>query len=802
MKVGARIDKLARRFTKDPGRHDLESYQARLEAINNSALKFKRFSESQLRDQAEALKSQAQEGVFLDRLLVDIFALVREVADRTIGLRPFEVQIVGGIGLHESKIVEMQTGEGKTLTAVAPVCLNALSGKGVHVLTFNDYLARRDAEWMGPIYRFLGLTAGFIEQNMGSHQRMEAYKADVTYLSAKEAGFDFLRDGLAYESGELVQRPFHMAVIDEADSILIDEARIPLVIAGRTEIQWGKQDLMKSVVEQLDPALDYSVDENRRYVYLTEDGAEHAERLLDCDDLYAPSKLQLLTELNLALQAQVLMKRDVDYIVRQDRVELVDDFTGRVTEDRHWPFGLQAAIESKEGVSRSEDARVLGSITIQHFLGQYPQLCGMTATAETAAGELFKFYNLDLLVVPPNRPCVRIDDQDLVFTNLEAKRRALEEEISTVHLSGRPVLVGTVSVEESESLAQDLKNSGIECNVLNAKRDDQEARIIAEAGDLGAVTISTNMAGRGTDIKLGGHSGKRYDQVRQLGGLYVLCTNRQESLRIDNQLRGRAGRQGDPGSSRFFISLEDDLMARSGFDDRLPKRWRADKRMEPADNPLLSGTVARAQRVLEGQNSDIRHGLWRYSRIVERQRSILSKNRRQVLLGTVRVKVIQERAAEARERACHRIGEPDLRDIERRLMLESIDHCWSQHLELVTDIREGIHLAEVGGLDPLIEFQKEASLSFEQVFKAIDDRVVANFNSLKITSDGIDLARMGLRGPSSTWTYLVSDDAMRDRLAATLVSQRHIGFAAGAALTWPLLILWPLIRRFDRRSPR
>jgi preprotein translocase subunit SecA len=771
-----------------------------LDMVNEQALQMRRCSDSQLRDRADVSRKRVRAGDPLEELLADVFALVREVAERTIGLRPFDVQIIGGIGLQEGKIVEMPTGEGKTLTAVPPVCLNAFSGKGVHVLTFNDYLARRDAEWMGPIYRFLGLTVSFIEQGMGSASRKESYESDVTYVTAKEAGFDFLRDGLVYDAGELVQRPFHMAVVDEGDSILIDEARIPLVIAGVEDSQGGKHDQMRDIVDQLDPALHYSVDEKRRNMYLTDEGANYAEQLLGCDDLYAQSNLQLLTQLNLALHARVLMRKDVDYIVRQDRVELVDDFTGRVVEDRHWPHGLQAAVESREGIKRSADARTLGSITIQHFLRQYPKICGMTATAESAADELREFYNLDVLVVPSNRPCVRTDHPDLVFTNRSAKRRALLEEINKVHLTGRPVLVGTVSVEESESLALDIEKFGIGCHVLNAKRDDQEARIVAEAGDLGAVTISTNMAGRGTDIRLGGQSGTRYDQVRRLGGLYVLGTNRQESRRIDNQLRGRAGRQGDPGSSRFLISLEDDLMARSGFDDRLPNRWRADNRLEPVDNPLISRTIARAQRVIEGRNCDIRKTLWRYSSIVERQRTIISKNRRQVLRGKVGVKAIQERATDARERAVRAISEPALRDIERRLMLESIDHCWSQHLELVTDIREGIHLAEVGGLDPLIEFQKQAFLSFEGTLKEIDDRVVASLNSLKITTDGVDLERMGLRGPSSTWTYLVSDDAMSDRLAATLSSQRNIGFAAGAALAWPLLILWPLIRRLQRRG--
>jgi preprotein translocase subunit SecA len=799
MGIAEGIKQLTRRLTGGSVSHDLERYESQLMAVNALEPQLRRASETELRGQAEMLMGRARAGAALEGMLVEVFALVREVARREVGMRPFDVQVIGGLGLHEGKIVQMDTGEGKTLAAVSPVVLHALSGQGVHVLTFNDYLARRDAEWMGPIYRFLGLTVRFVEQGMGRSERRDAYQADVTYLTAKEAGFDFLRDGLVFEVAELVQRPFHVAVVDEADSILIDEARVPLVIAGATEQQQGQQDLMRAVVEQLEPDVHFATDEYGRNVYLTEEGANRAEELLGSRDLYAPANLQLLTELNLALHAEVLMRRDVDYIVRHGRVEIVDDFTGRVVEDRHWPDGLQAAIEAKENARLSEHGRVLGSITLQHFLGQYPHLCGMTATAEPAADELLGFYGLEVLVVPPNRLCIRTDHPDLVFTHREAKHRALLAEIEKVHRTGRPILVGTLTVEESEGLAADLRAAGIGCSVLNAKRDDQEARIIAEAGALGAVTISTNMAGRGTDIRLGGREGGGYGQVAALGGLYVIGTNRHESRRIDDQLRGRAGRQGDPGSSRFFISLEDELLVRYGIDELLPERWRPAAQLEPVDNPVLRREVARVQRIIEGQNYDIRLNLWRYSHFVEQQRRIICERRRSVLGGMV-PSVLQERVPVARETARQALGEAALHDLERRLMLHAIDECWSEHLATVTEIRDGIHLVEVGGLTPLVEFQKQAVASFDHALNAIHARVVERFTSLEITSDGVDMDKMKLHGPSSTWTYLVDDHALTDRLAAALMSRGNIGFAAGAALTGPLLMLWALSRRLQRRG--
>lgn len=780
------------------GSHSLKHYKDKVAAVNALEPNLRRASEEQLRERAVFLKRRAQLDASSDSVIVEFFALVREVARREVGMRPFDVQVIGGLGLYEGKIVQMGTGEGKTLAAVSPVALHAFLGLGAHVLTFNDYLARRDAEWMGPIYRFFGLTVGFVQEGMSRTERWKAYQADVTYLMAKEASFDFLRDGLAFEVTELVQRPFQAAVVDEADSILIDEARVPLVIAGPAERESGRQELMRTIVQQLQPGLHFAVDEFGRNVYLTEEGSIRAETILGCGDLYAPPNMQSLTELNLALHAEALMRRDVDYIVRDGRVEIVDDFTGRVVKDRHWPHGSQTAIEAKEGLWSSKDSRVLGSITLQHLLRGYPHLSGMTATAEPAADELLEFYNLELLVVPPNRPCIRVDHLDRVFPCREAKQQALLVEIKEVHDRGRPILVGTTSVAESEDLAADLCAAGINCNVLNARRDDQEARIVAEAGAIGAVTISTNMAGRGTDIRLGGREGRDYDQAAALGGLYVIGTNRHESRRIDDQLRGRSGRQGDPGSSRFFISLEDDLLVRYGIDDSLTKRWRSAAQLEPVDSPILRRQVVQAQRIVEGQNFDIRHTLWRYSHFVERQRRIIYERRRQVLEGTVIPSILQERLPDARKSLRQLLGDGLLLDLERRLLLQAIDESWAQHLAAVTEIRDGIHLAEVGGLDPYREFLKLAAESFKQTLNAIDERVIEKFNSLELTPDGLNFEKMGLHGPLSTWTYLVNDQAFTDRLTASLIGGRNVGFAAGAAMTGPLLMLWALLRRFRR----
>jgi preprotein translocase subunit SecA len=773
-------------------------YRRKLDDIDNRADGLAQAGDDELRERSTALRARAQRGADLGELEANAFALVREASGRTIGLRPFDVQLLAALAMHGGHVVEMQTGEGKTLAAVFAAYLNALPGRGVHVLTFNDYLARRDAAWMGPLYRFLGLSVEAVQEGMSPDQRRRAYAADVTYVTAKEAGFDLLRDALCYDADELVQRPFHFALVDEADSLLIDEARVPLVIAGSESRSQGSTYRMAELVRRLEPGVHYEIDEHGRSVDLTESGMACAEQLLDCGDLLANENLGSLTELNCALHAAVLLRRDVDYILRGDKIRLVDEFTGRVVEDRHWPDGLQSALEAKEGLELRPEGRILGSITLQHFLQLYPALCGMTGTARPAAEEIREFYGLDVVVIPPNRPCVRRDLPDVVFTHRQAKLQAVVDEVRRVHRLGRPVLVGTLSVAESERLGQALGEAAIDCAVLNAKNDEREARIVAGAGAPGAVTISTNMAGRGTDIRLGGAQEEERDRVVRLGGLYVIGTNRHESVRIDQQLRGRSGRQGDPGSTRFYISLEDELIVRYGIERLVPARLWPAKQEGPLESPLIAREIARAQRIIDGQNHDIRRTLCRYSERIEVQRKALYGLRREILLDRAPprrfARVDPQRYAEA----CARAGEDAVDLAEKQATLFYIDHGWHEHLAVIADLREGIHLLRVGGQDPLTEFVRLASESFREIQARVDENVSSTLRNATITERGIDLHGAGLRGPSSTRTYLINDDPFRDQLAIQLAG--GTGFAAAAALyTGPILILWGLYNRFLRK---
>ena len=512
-------------------------------------------------------------------------------------MRPFDVQVMAAIALHQGKLAQLATGEGKTLVAVMPAALHALAGRGVHVLTANDYLARRDAAWMGAAYRFLGLTAASVTAPLDRADRQAAYAADITYVTAKEAGFDFLRDHTVTDPSHVVQRPFHYAIVDEADFILIDEARVPLVIAGETAAPPVPYQRIAAAVRALTPGTDFRIDEHERNVTLTDAGFRHAQALLGCGPLHDPAQQLTLAAIHVALHAEALLVRDRDYIVRAGRIEIVDEFTGRVADNRRWPHGIQPAVEAKEGVEVRPEGAVLGSIPIQHFVRLWPRLAGMTATAVPAAGEFREFYGLTTVVFPPHRPCRRVDEPDVVFTHRDAKVRALAAEIARVQASGRPVLVGTASVAESEALVRALRARRVKCHVLNARHDAREAAIIARAGMPGAVTISTNMAGRGTDIVLGGGDPALRERVAALGGLYVIGTNRHESRRVDDQLRGRAGRQGDPGSSRFFISLEDDLISRYGVMGLIPRArrpagrtGRSSTRSSPARSPARSAS--------------------------------------------------------------------------------------------------------------------------------------------------------------------------------------------------------------------
>lgn len=759
------LKKIRQAFHLLRGRHiefDLKPYQKMLARINKLEVGFQSVSDRVLKQTSQNLITRARSGEGVDDLLIEAFSLVREVARRILGLRPFDVQIIAGIAMHQGKLAEMQTGEGKTLVAVLPAYLNALSGCSVHVLTFSDYLARRDAEWMGPVYDFLGLTVGFVQEGMSIKQRQKVYSSDVTYATAKETGFDFLRDHLVFEKGDLVHRPFHFVIVDEADANLIDEARVPLVIAGSTTTPPIDYNLMTEIVRSLDSDLDFEMDEYSRNIILTESGLDRIESELGCGNLHAPENLALLTGINLALHAEVLLKRDVDYIVRDEKVELVDEFTGRVAEKRRWPHGLQAAIEAKEGLQIRPEGTILGSITLIHLLQLYPKVCAMTATARHAAEEFKEFYGLNIVVIPPNRTCIRIDHPDVVFTHTEAKNKAIAEEIARVHSSGRPILVGTCSVGESERLAATLQQAGIECQVLNAKNDELEARIVARAGSLNAVTISTNMAGRGTDIRLGGPGESDRDRVAALGGLYVIGTNRHESRRIDNQLRGRAGRQGDPGSSRFFISLVDDLLIRYGIQQLIPPEHQIPKQDEPINDPVIGKEIARAQRIIEGQNFEIRRTLWNYSFVVEEQRRIIQQKRQNVLLDKSSLELLSKRAPQRLIELGDVVSAEVLANVEKQITLFHIDKCWAEYLDQIGHIRDGIHLFGAGGQNPLDQFHRIVAGAFHKLMLRINGNIVDTFNSARITEDGIDMASEGLTRPTSTWTYLINDNPFGD----------------------------------------
>ena len=777
---------------------DLAPYQRVVAEIDQLGERLRTATGAHLERTAATLRERGLAGADLDDLLPGAFALTRELAHRVIGLRPFEVQVVAGVGLHRGRLVELQTGEGKTLAAVLPAALRALTGRGVHLLTFNDYLAQRDAAWMRPVFEALGLRVGVLQEGMSVSERQSAYAADVTYATAKEAGFDFLRAGLARSRRDIPQRPYNFAIIDEADSILIDEARVPLVIAGERDVSGADPHRISSIVGELTENRDWERDEHRRNVQLTRHGIDRVEALLACGNLHAAGNAPLLTEINQALHAHVLLQRDVDYLVRDGHIFLIDELTGRVVADRRWPDGLQTALEAKEGLAIQPGGRILGSITLPHFLAHYPTLAGMTATAEPAAAEFKSLYGLRVLRIPTNRPCVREDLPDHLFTHRKLKERAVIRAIAEMHEQGRPVLVGTGSVEESERLAATLAQAGIPCRVLNAKNNEAEAEIIAEAGAVGAVTISTNMAGRGTDIRLGGAAQEHREHVAALGGLFVIGTNRHESRRIDDQLRGRAGRQGDPGATRFFVSLEDPLLLRFRIDDLIPAKIRPVQQEAPLEHPLIHREVERLQRIIEGQNQEIRSTLARYSGIVERQRAILFDWRFAVLTGEAELNLFTTRAAGRHAELLREVDAETLRDAERRVTLHHLDTLWVDHLAFIAEVREGIHLVGIGGMDPLIEFHRRIAPAFGVLHREIEDRTVRTLMALKLTRDG--LLDSELRGPSSTWTYLVNDRAVSE-LHQMLHGPGSGGFAAaGVLMGWPLLLAWALWRKFSEKQ--
>ncbi len=801
---------------------DIKAIQPLVFAVNEWEPKLAGLSDADLRaktaDFKGRLAAMEEQGLELQEALTELlpeaFATAREAAKRTLGMRPFDVQVIGGVVLHQGKIAEMKTGEGKTLVAVLPVYLNALAGKGVHVVTVNDYLARRDAEWMGQVYRFLGLTVGCIQQEMDNPERQVAYNADVTYGQNNEFGFDYLRDNMKYRIEDMVQRGHHFALVDEVDSILIDEARTPLIISGPSDERTDRYYSANSIIPSLQKEKDFAVDEKQRTATLTEEGIARAEKMLGVENLYDPVNMEILHCVNQALVAHKLYRRDDQYMIKDDEVLIVDEFTGRVMPGRRWSDGLHQAIEAKEGVKIQQENQTLATITFQNYFRLYSKLAGMTGTADTEAAEFDKIYKLDVVVIPPNRPLGRTDFADSVYKTDKEKFDAAASEIEELHAKGQPVLVGTVSIEKSERMSALLKKRGVPHVVLNAKFHEKEAEIVAQAGRKGAVTIATNMAGRGTDILLGGNAegqarakanpelqpedyakhlahfmeafSREHEEVVGLGGLHILGTERHESRRIDNQLRGRAGRQGDPGSSRFYLSLEDDLMRLFGGDrlkGMMGKLGMEDG--EPIEHPWVSRSIERAQTSVEGRNFEIRKHLLEYDDVMNKQRETVYGLRRRILakeglreylfetagfildgladqylggengngewdlpglktqlaynfgvdLDQVGLNLDEATRDEIRERtlqACvakyeakeHRLPPEVMRDYERMVMLQVIDNQWKDHLLSMDHLREGVGLRAYSQRDPLVEYKREGFEMFAAMMERVEDEIV------------------------------------------------------------------------------
>jgi preprotein translocase subunit SecA len=749
---------------------------------------------------ARALRPRAQHQP--PPLLAEVFAVARELAVHTVSMRPYDVQVAAGVALAKGRLVQLATGEGKTLAAVAPAVLHALAGDGVHVFTANDYLAARDAAWMAPLYRGFGLECAAIGAGMSPAARRQAYAADVTYVTAREAGFDYLRDHAAADPGSVVHRGHHVAIIDEADCILVDEARVPLVIAGEAPPLGLDAVHLASVARGLRSGVDYTADEYARTVVLTEAGFARAALMLGVE-LDDPANHLLLSAVHVALHAETLLHRDRDYVVRDGHIEIVDEWTGRVADNRRWPNGIQPAIEAKEGVPVRPEGRVLGSVPMQHFVRLYPHVAGMTATAEPAAEELAAFFGLGTTVFAPHRPCRRVDEPDQVFATRRAKHLAIVEEVARVHATGRPILVGTTSVSESDALGAALRAASIACDVLNARQDAHEAQVIARAGRLGAVTISTNMAGRGTDIVLGGGDPLEGEAVAALGGLYVLGTNRHESRRIDDQLRGRAGRQGDPGTSRFFISLEDDLIQRYGVMTLIPPAHRPPPQSGRVDDPIVAREIARAQRIVEGQNFEIRRTLWQYSALVEDQRRIVYEWRQSLLAGESDPGICAGDCADHHAALVAAAGIESVRRAEQSIVVRVLDDRWADHLAFIEDVREGIHLQRYGGREPVSEFHRQIVEGFEALMADVRIETAERFK--RIRPGAIDLSEAGLGASSSTWTYLVNDNPF-STLGVSLLASRNMGTAGAmgmlAVLYWPITAIVTgsvLLRRWMAR---
>jgi preprotein translocase subunit SecA len=745
---------------------------------------------AQIKEFSQELKNRAQGGMSEPQLLPEAFAAAYEAVRRTMGITPFDVQLIAAAAMADGRIVELPTGEGKTLVAVFTAYLAALSGKGVHVLTFNDYLAKRDAQWMSPVYEYLGVSVAYIGELMTTEQRKAAYAADVTYLTAKEAGFDYLRAFLAFGPEGVAQRPFNMAIIDEADSILIDEARVPLVIAGDLPAHVEIEKKIFDAVAPLKKDVHFLTDEYADNIYLTEKGVAAVESALGITNLYDSENIGVQTRVNLILQAEFLLKQDVDYIVRGGEVLLVDEYTGRIMKNRQWPDGLQAAVEIKEGLVPKTQGVVMNRITLQNFLQFYPNLCGMTGTACASGPEFFEFYNKIVTPVPPHKPCIRQDHQDVIFSSKAAKTEAIAGEIKKTHSAGRPVLVGTASIEESEKLAEMLRTYIPNLTVLNAKNDEMEAEIITKAGKLNAVTISTNMAGRGVDIRLGGEDPEEYKKVCTLGGLYVIGTNRYESVRIDNQLRGRAGRQGDPGDSRFFISLQDDMIVKYRVDEQLPERYTDTKSAGAINNPAINKAIERTQRVVEGRTLDGKITLAKYASIPEDQRKLVHQMRQDILLENKELAVLQDLAPEQYQEILSKVPEQEFLGAQRMITLFAINKCWADYLLFTESVQDEIKMISGVGADPMVHYNRKLIDGFEELEENIRKEILAIWDSAVIKDGHIDLNRMGVRGPSSTRTYMVHDGT----------EQIGLNAIAAGMVNAPLYLFYLLMEQAKKRK--
>lgn len=695
-------------------------------------------------------------------------AIAREAAERATGLRPFDVQLLGALRMLAGDVIEMATGEGKTLAGAIAAAGYALAGRHVHVVTINDYLARRDAEWMGPLIEAMGLTVGWITAESSSEERRAAYDCNVTYASVNEIGFDVLRDQLVTNVKDLVSPNPDVALIDEADSVLVDEALVPLVLAGTTHRETPRLEIIK-LVGELEAGTDYDTDADSRNVHLTNVGARKVEKALGGIDLYSEEHVgTTLTEVNVALHAHVLLQRDVHYIVRDDAVHLINASRGRIAQLQRWPDGLQAAVEAKEGIETTETGEVLDTITVQALINRYATVCGMTGTALAAGEQLRQFYKLGVSPIPPNKPNIREDEADRVYITAAAKNDAIVEHIIEVHETGQPVLVGTRDVAESEELHERLLRRGVPAVVLNAKNDAEEAQVIAEAGKFGVVTVSTQMAGRGTDIRLGGSDEADHDRVAELGGLHVVGTGRHHTERLDNQLRGRAGRQGDPGSSVFFSSWEDDVVAANLDRNKLPMETDPETGDGRIISPKAAGLLDHAQRVAEGRMLDVHANTWRYNQLIAQQRAIIVDRRNTLLRTATAREELAELAPKRYRELAEEIPEERLETICRHIMLYHLDRGWADHLAYLADIRESIHLRALGRQNPLDEFHRLAVDAFASLAADAIEAAQQTFETANVLEDepGLDLSK--LARPTSTWTYMVNDNPLSDDTLSTL----------------------------------